>query len=229
MLFFRFFFAFFFVLAVLPYFVYHVNMFNSLTGTITGKFPKQIFIDTGGVEWDICIPDSNLDMLPPVGSVCRVFTFLQHTETAMQMYGFASADERTLFFDLMKVEGIGAKAAVKIMSSVSSARLMQVLDDGDLEMLEKIPGVGKKTAGKMLLALKGKLSLRETPSVVRISPEIPFNDVVVSLVSMGYDKRLVEQKIAFLSENLQNDASFTGKTQKEKEDTLFRRAIVELS
>ena len=198
-------------------------------GTITGKFPKQIFIDTGGVEWDICIPDSNLDMLPPVGSVCRVFTFLQHTETAMQMYGFASADERTLFFDLMKVEGIGAKAAVKIMSSVSSARLMQVLDDGDLEMLEKIPGVGKKTAGKMLLALKGKLSLRETPSVVRISPEIPFNDVVVSLVSMGYDKRLVEQKIAFLSENLQNDASFTGKTQKEKEDALFRRAIVELS
>lgn len=216
-------------LAVAAYFVYSVSMFNSLKGTVTGKFPRQIFIDTGGVEWDMCMPDSNLDMLPPVGSECRVFTFLQHTETAMQLFGFATADERTLFFDLMKVEGIGAKAAVKIMSSVSSDRLMRLLDDGDLEMLEKIPGVGKKTAGKMLLTLKGKLSLRETPAAVFISPEIPYNDVILSLVSMGYDKRAAEQKIALLSESLKNDASFSEKSQKEKEDFLFRRAIVELA
>lgn len=217
------------VLAVAAYFVYSVSMFNSLKGVVTGKFPKQLFIDTGGIEWDICMPDSNLDMLPPVGSECRVFTFLQHTETAMQLFGFATSDERTLFFDLIKVEGIGAKAAVKIMSSVSSARLMKLLDDGDLDMLEKIPGVGKKTAGKMLLALKGKLSLQETASVVRISPEIPYTDVVLSLVSMGYDKRVAEQKIALLSESLKNDASFSEKNQKEKEELLFRRALVELA
>lgn len=216
-------------LAVAANFVYSVSMFNSLRGTVTGKFPRQIFIDTGGVEWDICMPDSNLDMIAPVGSECRIFTFLQHTETAMQLFGFATADERTLFFDLMKVEGIGAKAAVKIMSSVSSARLMKLLDDGDLDMLEKIPGVGKKTAGKMLLALKGKLSLRETPCAARIPSEIPYTDVVLSLVSMGYDRRTAEQKIALLSESLKNDASFCEKTQTEKEEFLFRRAIVELA
>ena len=68
-------------------------MFNSLTGIITGKFPKQIFIDTNGVEWDLCVPDSNLDMLPPVGNEARVFTWLQHTDQLMTLYGFASAED----------------------------------------------------------------------------------------------------------------------------------------
>ena len=76
-------------------------MFNSLTGIITAKFPKQVFIDTNGVEWDLCVPDSNLDMLPPVGSEARIFTWLQHTDQLMTLYGFASADERSLFLDLL--------------------------------------------------------------------------------------------------------------------------------
>ena len=101
-------------------------MFNSLTGIITGKFPKQVFIDTNGVEWDLCVPDSNLDMLPPVGNEARIFTWLQHTDQLMTLYGFASAEERTVFLDLLKVDGVGPKGAVKIMSAVSSGRLMDV-------------------------------------------------------------------------------------------------------
>ena len=206
-------------------------MFNSLTGIITGKFPKQVFIDTNGVEWDLCVPDSNLDMLPPVGNEGRIFTWLQHTDQLMTLYGFASAEERTVFLDLLKVDGVGPKGAVKIMSAVSSGRLMDVLEKGDLEMLEKIPGVGKKTAGKMMLTLKGKLTLRDTGSgdMVRVAAASPYADVVLSLASMGYDKKLVEQKVAQLVESLTNDASFAGKSQKEREDILFRRAIVELA
>ena len=206
-------------------------MFNSLTGIITGKFPKQVFIDTHGVEWDLCVPDSNLDMLPPVGNEARVFTWLQHTDQLMTLYGFASAEERSVFLDLLKVDGVGPKGAVKIMSSVSSSRLLDVLERGDLEMLEKIPGVGKKTAGKMILTLKGKLTLRESSAgdVVRLAAASPYADVVLSLASMGYDKKLVEQKLAQLLESLTNDAAFTGKSQKEREDILFRRAIVELA
>ena len=206
-------------------------MFNSLTGIITGKFPKQIFIDTNGVDWDLCVPDSNLDMLPPVGNEARVFTWLQHTDQLMTLYGFASAEERSVFLDLLKVDGVGPKGAVKIMSSVSSSRLPDVLERGDLEMLEKIPGVGKKTAGKMILTLKGKLTLRESSAgdVVRLAAASPYADVVLSLASMGYDKKLVEQKLAQLLESLTNDAAFTGKSQKEREDILFRRAIVELA
>lgn len=204
-------------------------MFNSISGIITGKFPKQLFLESNGVEWDICVPDSNLEMLPTVGSEARVYTYLQHTDMVMSLFGFASADERTLFFDLLKVEGIGPKGAIKIMSSVSSGRLMDVLERGDVEMLEKVPGVGKKTAAKMMLALKGKLSLSETSSVVRVEKPVAFGDVIESLASMGYDKRLVEQKVAQLVEEFSKDADFDGKSQKDKEDLIFRRAIVSLA
>ena len=205
-------------------------MFNSLTGIITAKFPKQVFIDTHGIEWDLCVPDSNLDMLPPVGNEAKIYTWLQHTDQLMSLYGFASADERSVFLDLLKVDGVGPKGAVKIMSAVSSGRLLDVLEKGDVEMLEKIPGVGKKTAGKMMLTLKGKLKISESGgSVVRVEATSPYSDVVLSLASMGYDKKLVEQKVAQLVEVLTNEADFAGKSQKEREEILFRRAIVEMA
>ena len=205
-------------------------MFNSITGIITGKFPKQLFIDNNGIEWDICVPDSNLDMLGVVGSEAKVYTYLQHTDMIMCLYGFASADERSLFLDLLKVDGVGPKGALKILSSVSSGRLMEVLENGDMEMLEKIPGVGKKTAGKMMLTLKGKLKISENSgAVVRVAAAAPYADVVTSLASMGYDKRTVEQKVAQLVEEFSKEAGFTEKSQKEREDLLFRRAIVSLA
>ena len=205
-------------------------MFNSLTGIITGKLPKQLFLDTHGIEWDICVPDSNLELLPTVGSEAKVYTWLQHTDVLMTLYGFASAEERTLFLDLLKVDGVGPKGALKIMSSASSSRLTEILERGDVEMLEKIPGVGKKTAGKMMLQLKGKLTLSQTSNVVRYEKPAAFADVIESLASMGYDKRLVEQKVAFLAEAISAaDSTFAEKSQKEKEDLIFRRAIVELA
>lgn len=204
-------------------------MFNSITGVITGKFPKQIFLENNGIEFDICIPDSNLEMLPPIGSETKIYTWLQHTEQIMSLYGFASDEERSLFFNLLKVDGIGPKGAIKIMSSISSGRLMDVLESGDLEMLEKIPGVGKKTAGKMMLALKGKLKFSENETVIRIPSASPYSDVVNSLVSMGYDKKQVEQKISQLIEEFNSNSDFANKSQKEREDLLFRRAIVDLA
>ena len=202
-------------------------MFNSLTGTITGKFPKQVFLDTHGIEWDLCVPDSNLDKLPSVGSEAKVYTWLQHTDMAMCLYGFSSFEERALFLDLLKVDGVGPKGAVKIMSSASSSELMNILENGDVGLLEKIPGVGKKTAGKMMLALKGKLTLSQERETIRIPKASIFADVIASLVSMGYDRKTVEQKIAELS--VQMEAQLNNKSQKEKEDMLFRKAIVELA
>lgn len=204
-------------------------MFNSITGLITAKLPKQLFLDNNGIEFDICMPDSNLEMLPPIGSETKVYTWLQHTDMLMSLYGFATEEERSLFFDLLKVDGIGPKGAVKIMSSVSSGRLMDVLESGDLEMLEKIPGVGKKIAGKMMLALKGKLKISENTSVIRVSSVSPYSDVVNSLATMGYDKRQVEQKVAQILEEFNSSSDFNKKSQKEREDLIFRRAIVELA
>lgn len=206
-------------------------MFNSIKGVITAKLPKQLFLENNGIEWDICMPDSNLELIGNVGSEVKVYTYLQHTDMLMNLFGFSSDNERKLFLDLLKVDGVGPKAAIKIMSCVSSSRLISLLENSDVEMLEKIPGIGKKTAGKILLSLKGKLSISEDSSVNSnaIKPNSKYNDVINSLVSMGYEKRTVEQKIYELAGNLCKDENFTKLGQKSQEEFLFKKAIVELS
>lgn len=205
-------------------------MFNSLFGTITAKFPQTVYLETNGIEWDISVPDSSVDALPHVGEQGRVYTWLLHRDDSMKLFGFASAEDRALFLDLLKVDGVGPKGALKILSSVSADQLVSVLDGGDVGRLEKVPGVGKKTAQKMMLALKGKLTLSENVGATRgVKQKSPYSDLILSLASMGYDKSLAEQKVASIVESLSNDASFAGKTDKEKEEIIFRRAIVEMA
>lgn len=206
-------------------------MFNSLTGVITGKYPQKLFLDTNGIEWDIIVPDTTLDELPKLGEKARVFTWMQHTDSAMNLFGFASSKDRDLFFDLNKVEGVGPKSAVKIMSNIQRDQLIQSLESGDLAALEKIPGLGKKTAQKMLLALKGKLTLdEEIPGAkVIVNRGGEYADVVSALANMGYDKREVESCISSLVDELNKDDDFKGKTRDAKEEILFRKAIVALA
>lgn len=204
-------------------------MFNSISGIITGKFPKQLFLENNGIEWDICVPDSNLDLFGVVGSQAKVYTWLQHTDVSMALYGFATVEERSLFFDLLKVDGIGAKGALKIMSSVSSSRLTEVLEKGDIEMLEKIPGVGKKTAAKMMLALKGKLTFNQSSVIVSKNVDSSYQDVINSLVEMGYDKKNVEIKVSQILDSLKQENGFESKSIKEKEEIIFRRVIIEMA
>lgn len=202
-------------------------MFNSLTGTITGKFPRQLLLETNGIEWSICMPDSSLDEMPEVGSRGKVYTFLNHYENGMDLYGFASDSERNLFLSLLKVDGVGPKAAIKIMSSATSSKLIQILDQGDLALLEKIPGVGKKTAAKMILALKGKLTLPETESI-RVVKSSPYSVVINSLCEMGYDRQKAEEVVSDISNQMQMDQEFINKSQTEKEDAVFRKALMEM-
>lgn len=206
-------------------------MFNSIKGIITGKFPQKVFIETNGIEWDITVPDTNLDSLPPVGNEGKVFVWMQHSENAMTLFGFASQDDRNLFFDLNKVEGVGPKSAIKIMSSIAREQLVSCLDSGDLARLEKIPGLGKKTAAKMLLALKGKLTLEDNiqKKSSSSSRENQFSDVITALSDMGYDKKKAEEAIEKLSEELSQTPDFAGKSKEGKEEILFRRAIIELA
>ena len=204
-------------------------MINSISGIITGKFPKQLFLENNGIEWDICVPDSNLDLFGVVGSQAKVYTWLQHTDVSMALYGFATVEERSLFFDLLKVDGIGAKGALKNMSSVSSSRLTEVLEKGDIEMLEKIPGVGKKTAAKMMLALKGKLTFNQSSVIVSKNVDSSYQDVINSLVEMGYDKKNVEIKVSQILDSLKQENGFESKSIKEKEEIIFRRVIIEMA
>ena len=205
-------------------------MFNSLTGTITGKYPLRLTLETNGIEWDLTVPDSALDKLPAVGQKGRVYTWLQHTDMAMVLFGFASEDDRSLFFDLLKVDGIGPKAALKIISNIATPDLARILDSGDLDSLQKVPGVGKKTAAKMLLQLKGKLTLQDNDVTVRAGAKsTPYADVVSALVNMGYDRKIAEGAVETVSNKVSQDPSFEKQTQAKKEDLIFRQSLMELA
>ena len=210
-------------------FCYNLPMFNSISGIITGKLPKQVFIDTHGIEWVVTVPDVCLDELPPTGSSARVFTWLNHTENTMELYGFARKEERDLFFDLLKVDGIGAKGAIKIMSGISAAQLVSALDSGNLAALEKISGIGKKTAAKMMLTLKGKLTLPDAPSVAKPMYEGEYALIVDSLCSMGYERAASAAAVSKISAELTADASFAAKPRIEREDSVFKKALMELA
>jgi Holliday junction DNA helicase RuvA len=154
----------------------------------------------------------------------------------MSLYGFASPEDRALFFDLLKVDGIGAKGALKILSAISSDQLERALDSEDITRLETVPGIGKKTAQKMMLALKGKLSLHLSGNLAKgQAPENPlaepWHDVIVGLSNMGYDRRDCEAVIIRLSSQLAKDSAsgFAEQTKNAQEETLLRRAIVELA
>ena len=209
-------------------FLYNKSMFNSLYGTITEKLPQTIYIETNGIEWDLSVPDSALESFPPVGSQARIYTWLQHREDIMKLYGFPSVEDRSLFLDLLKVDGVGSRAALKIMSNISSKQLSQILDNEDIGQLEKLPGVGKKTAQKMMLALKGKLTFSaNTQTQTNRQINSKWQDVISALIDMGYDKRLCEETIEKLSQSLSTELE--GKNKVKQEEIMFSRAIVELA
>jgi Holliday junction DNA helicase RuvA len=198
-------------------------MFNSLTGIITYKGINQLFLSTQGVEWDIQTTASSLAGLPAAGQEGRVFVYLYHREDSMKLFGFAHPDERALFFELIKVEGVGPKLAQKILSAISSAEFAAVVEREDLGALEALPGLGKKTAQKIVLHLKGKLLQAETgesgPPLVR--------DLVNALAGMGFDKKASREAVnqALAQENENQSAADT----QAYEQTVLKRALALVS
>jgi len=194
-------------------------MFNSVRGIVAGKSDEALFLLTGGVEWEIAMPASDMARLPD-GEESRVFTWLYHREDSMRLFGFCAEERRNTFLELLKVEGIGPKGALKIMGGIGQEELERALESGDLARLEAVPGLGKKTAQKMLLALKGKLVHASKLSAVAS----PYADLVDALAEMGYDKRAAAEALRLAEEGLP-----PGLAQAEKEKTLFKSAIVHLS
>ena len=193
-------------------------MFNSIRGKITEKLSDSVYILSGGIEWDISAPGSDIARLPPVGEEGRVFTWLYHREDQMKLYGFSAEERRATFMELLKVEGIGPKGALKILGGIGQEELEAALETEDLARLEAVPGLGKKTAQKMILALKGKLASART------APETPYADLVEALAGMGYDKRAAAEALDRAGKEIP-----PGIAGAEKEKLLFKEAIVYLS
>lgn len=195
-------------------------MFNSIRGKLTEKLSDTLHIETGGIEWNIAMPATDLSRLPPVGEEARIYLWLYHREDLMKLFGFADDTRRATFLELLKVEGIGPKAALKIMSGIGQEELERALEAEDLGRLEAVPGLGKKTAQKMILTLKGKLATAKTSA----AQSSPYGELAEALAGMGYDRRAAAEAL-----NKAEAALPPGVTGAEKEKILFKQAILYLS
>lgn len=204
-------------------------MFNSLKGIVTRKFGNTIFLDVNGIEWDLFATSSTVESVGEIGSEARIFTWLYMREDSARFYGFATEEERDVFMDLLKVEGVGAKGAVKILSNISVSRFITALDEGNTEALEAVSGIGKRTAAKIMLKLKGKLTLDDSAKSTSNSEKSEFQDVINSLVEMGYDKRDVQDVVQKILGELLHNEDFASKSQTGKEEMIFRKALVDLA
>jgi Holliday junction DNA helicase RuvA len=203
-------------------------MFNSLKGIIGEKMRDMVFLWTGGVEWELLMPVRDIDELPAAGGEARVWTWLSHRENEMRLFGFANAGRRATFLELQKVEGIGPKAALKILSGISQDELERALETGDLARLEAVPGLGKKTAQKMILTLKGKIVRGETAG----GEKSPYHELVNALVEMGYDKKTALEALDKAAADFEKDGKASSDkplSDADRENAIFRKAILLLS
>lgn len=198
-------------------------MFNSIRGILTEKRADSICIEAAGIEWELAVPARSVDEFGPTGSEARAFAWLHHWEDGMRLYGFPAAAERAVFHELMRVEGIGPKQALRILSGIRPEALDAALAADDLAALQRIPGVGPKLAQKMLLALKGKIVLGgSAPAATRAAgPAAAWTDVVRALADMGFDRKAVEKTVSAIAPGLESGP--------DRERELFRRALLDLS
>ena len=132
-------------------------MIALLRGVLVEKHPNQAIVEAGGVGYDVTIPVSTFTHLPDAGAEVRLRIHTHVREDALALYGFLTADEKTLFEKLIGVSGIGPTLAVKVLSGLAAPDLIRAIQRGEVDRLVRIPGVGKKTAERMVLELRDKL------------------------------------------------------------------------
>jgi len=171
-------------------------MIGRIAGTLLEKNPPQILIDVGGVGYEVDVPMSTFYNLPNLGEPVALVTHLVVREDAHLLFGFLTEAERALFRQLLKISGIGARTALSVLSGLSVQELAQAVALQETGRIVKIPGIGKKTAERLLLELKGKLPLSGSAAVkvgaggtaLAAAPD-PASDILNALLALGYNER----------------------------------------
>ncbi len=162
-------------------------MIGQLTGQLAAKNPPQVLVDCHGVGYDVDVPMSTFYNLPALGEKVTLLTHFVVREDAQILYGFATATERETFRQLIKISGVGPRMALSVLSAMSVGELAQVITTQQVGRLVKVPGIGKKTAERLLLELKGKLG-----ADIGL-PVNPVNDaqadILQALLALGYSDR----------------------------------------
>jgi holliday junction DNA helicase RuvA len=199
-------------------------MIAHLRGKLLAKHPNQIVVETGGVGYEVNISVPTFSELPASGSEVALHIHTHVREEVIALYGFLRPAEKQLFEKLMTVSGIGAKLAITILSGMAADEMAGAIRGNDVARLTRIPGIGKKTAERMVLELRDKL-----PAAGTSAPTVPAlnateDDVLSALVNLGYQRAAAEKALASAVK------STAGKSDKAGSfDALFREALGGLS
>jgi Holliday junction DNA helicase RuvA len=179
-------------------------MIGRIAGILLEKHPPLVLVDVGGVGYEIDVPMSTFYNLPGLGEKVALHTQLIVREDAHQLYGFDSHDERAAFRQLLKISGVGPKLALTILSGMSVAELSHVVAAQEVGRLTKIPGIGKKTAERLLLELRDKLPGAAAALLSSGAEPGPVarNDVLDALLALGYNEREASWAVKQLPANL---------------------------
>ncbi len=163
-------------------------MIGRIAGTLLEKNPPQVLVDCGGVGYEIDVPMSTFYNLPAVGEQVALLTHFVVREDAQVLFGFGSAAEREAFRQLVKISGVGPRTALSVLSGMSVAELSQAVTLQEAGRLVKVPGIGKKTAERLLLELKGKLGADMGLPAGGAQTDAQA-DILQALVALGYSDR----------------------------------------
>ena len=181
-------------------------MIGFLRGTLLKKQPPLLILDVNGVGYEIDAPMTTFYILPDIGNEIEIFTHLVVRDDAHLLFGFATEDERHLFRNLIKVNGVGAKMALTILSGIEADEFSQCIQNNDAERLIKLPGVGKKTAERLIVEMRDRLD--NLPKLT-ISHEnnkareytAPVDEAVSALISLGYKPSEASRYVLAIAED----------------------------
>ena len=191
-------------------------MIAYLNGKLVDKAPTEATIDVEGVGYRVNIPLSTFDKLSEKGSLVKILTYLHVREDIQQLYGFATAEEKSLFKLLISVSGIGPKLSLRILSGASITEIESAILNKNVGILTAISGVGKKVAGRIIVELREKIEvtpLLEIESAGELKDDSLINDAVLALVSLGYKQSVARQAIRETVRRLKGEITLEGLTR----------------
>jgi Holliday junction DNA helicase RuvA len=195
-------------------------MIAHLRGKLLAKHPNQAVIETGGVGYDVTISVPTFSDLPATGGEVALHIHTHVREDAIALYGFLRSEEKILFEKLITVSGIGPKLAITILSGMAADDMVNAIRGNDIARLTRIPGIGKKTAERMVLELHDKLPAPKTSEIVAAPARGAIEeDVLSALMNLGYQRATAEKALAAAGGNGES-GSF---------EAMFRQALATLS
>ena len=193
-------------------------MIAHLRGLLLSKSPNQAIVECAGVGYDVAISVATFSALPAEGKEAKLYIYTKVAEDQLALFGFAERQEKRLFERLLSISGIGPKLAITVLSGVDATRLVTAIRSGDHAMLVKVPGIGKKTAERIVLELKDKLDeLATAPQQAHVDHGEAGEDALSALINLGYARPVAQKAIETA---LKNDPAVRGSFE-----GLFRAAM----